>query len=822
MEFRLATPIYIYERPRVREVAGLRGLKLFMRCIVQLTKNKRFVFASISLTALLLFANGAAAQVRLTLQQASSRVAPDFVPAYEGKEVVVSGQVSAQPVLITYSYYLPIQDAAQYGLLVQGSEEKFRDLEPGDWIEAQGRIVRLGGRPVLVPGEIRKQNHSDPPAPRPSSPDELASFRYLGVLVTTEAIVTDEDQNTGGDLLAIGRKEERLSVFLPRARRDSGPQLSGFRQGDRIRVTGISSQYCTLPPYDQYFQVLIPNPSAVTILERGWMIQPPVLLGSLLLAGSLLAIWWFRESRMSALRRQMRLLNALGEEVIRATSPAEILRRLTLSLPALSNASGVGLYIQNRSTKLLESVHSTAAVLETIDLEAPKSAIAAAVASSFRNRSPLAISDTRRSPFFRKDEGVIGPRSILLVPMLAQGELVGVLELRHSEKFHYFSQAEQAAMQHLANQIATALTLQEQHSIREQLFRSEKLAAAGQLISGVADELRSPLDSIVELASTVEQRRGVARDAELDEIRNEARRASEIVARLVSFGKVEQGEIGRVDLNALLSGLLKFRAPEWKVKGVETQTQLVPKRTIVLGSAAQLEQVLLNLLVDAEKSAAEATGKIILVTTSLLAKRVLLEISFPTRSSEVHRTDVVDGDPAGSGALGLSVCRGIIQSHGGEFRVLRVSPTQARFDVELPVVELSAGGSGELLEAGRQLTVLVVEPDVRVQRQLVQLLGTRGDRVVPVASAEEGADMVERLRFDMVLCAVRLPGLNWMEFFERIQRQVGGLVLLTEGFNEDALPSFRGGEVLTLSKPIDEGELQRICHSIEERAAVNS
>jgi len=138
-------------------------------------------------------------------------------------------------------------------------------------------------------------------------------------------------------------------------------------------------------------------------------------------------------------------------------------------------------------------------------------------------------------------------------------------------------------------------------------------------------------------------------------------------------------------------------------------------------------------------------------------------------------------------------------------------------------VELAPGAaSGELGESGRQLTVLVVEPDTRVQRQLVQLLGARGDRVVPVSSAEEGVDMVERLRFDMVLCALRLPGLNWLEFFERVQRHVGGLVLLTDGFNEDVARSFRGGEVLTLSKPIDEIELQRICHSVEERAAVNN
>jgi len=79
----------------------------------------------------------------------------------------------------------------------------------------------------------------------------------MGVLVTIQNIITGENQNGGGDLLLIGPRRYELNVFLPRTRRDSGPQLSGFHLGDRIRVTGIASQYCTLPPYDRYFQILV-------------------------------------------------------------------------------------------------------------------------------------------------------------------------------------------------------------------------------------------------------------------------------------------------------------------------------------------------------------------------------------------------------------------------------------------------------------------------------------------------------------------------------------------------------------------------------------
>jgi len=778
----------------------------------------RLARGTLAALALFCLAGATLAQERVALEEAEARSAPDFTPTLEDREVLVSGQISGRPVWIADAFYAAIQDEASYGLLLKAGAKQLDGLEPGDWVEAEGTISNRAGSPILISRQVRKLRHAAPPAPVALSASQVNSYRYMGVLVTVENIVSGEDRNSGGDLLLIGEDGESLNIFLPRTRRDSGPQLAGFRVGDRIRVTGIASQYCTLPPFDRYFQVLIGSPAAVATLERGWFIQPPVLLASLILAAALAAIWWIRERRMAGLRKQMRLLNALGEQVVGATSPAEILRRLTLNLPALSHASDVGLYIQNRGAKVLEGMLSKGSQALIVDPEAPSGAIASAVSTSFRSRTLIAIHDTRHSPFWR-DETTPTPRSALFVPMLAQSELMGVLEMHHSKRFHYFSHSEQAAMQHLANQIATALKLQEQHSMREQLFRSEKLAATGQLISDVANELRSPLESIAMLASTLRSREPGAPRAELDSIAGEAKRASEIVGRLVSFARVETSEVAPVDLHALLSGLLKFRAPEWKVKGVEIKTQLAGSRAVVMGSSGQLEQVLLNLLVDAEKSAAEAAEKTITIATSLLANRVLVEITYSVRSAEGHRAEPADTDH-GSGALGLGVCRGIVESHGGEFRIVHTSPTQARFDIELPLASGRRAGAADIGEPTRQLTVLVVEPDVKAQRQLVQLLGNRGDRVVPVSNAEEAADVVERLRFDMAICAVRLPGVNWMEFSERVRHRVGGFVLLRDALNGDTGRAFPGSEGLVLSRPIDETELYRICRTVEERTTL--
>lgn len=793
----------------------------------------------------------ASAQTKITLQQAGSRVPPDFTPKYEGEEVLVSGQVSSAPIWITDSYYLAIQDAGAYGLLLEGAAHQFLGLEPGDWVEAQGLLARRGGRPILLPRDVRRIGHESPPAPKRLTPAELASFRYLGVLVTTDSMVIDQDQNAGGDLLSIGGQNKDLSIFLPRARRDSGPQLSGFRAGDRIRVTGIASQYCTLPPYDRYFQILVPNPPSVVLLERGWLIQPPVLLAALILAGSLAALWWFRERRMAALRKQIRLMNSLGEDVVAASSPGEVMRRLTCALPALSNGAAVGLYILNRGTKTLEGVHSgppaegnksRSAISqpetngngasrhgtfaeELIDPEAPSGAMASAVASCFRKRAIIAIPDVRRSPISRTDAGAPAPRSFLLVPMLAQNDLMGVLALYHSDRVYYFSESEQAATQHLANQVATALKLQEQQAIREQLFRSERLAASGQLISAVANELQSPLEAISLLASALQARPPSEAVHELNSISDEARRASQIVARLISFAKVEQSQVEPVDLTAVLTSLLKFRSPECKAKGIDIKLQLAEKSAVVMASPAQLEQVLLNMLVEAEKSAVATPEKSITISSSMLARHVLVEITFPAPSGSFEITEPGENEHPAFEALGLAVSRGIIQSYAGEFREVHLSPSLVRFEVELPVMESALAGLSDVqatTEGGRQLTILVVEPDTKMQRQLVQLLGARGDRAVPVSSAEEGADVAQRLRFDLVICAVRLPGLNWIEFFERVRHRVGGLVLLTDGYDQALARAFKNGEGFVLSKPIDEAELLRICRTIEERAAVSN
>ena len=357
--------------------------------------------------------------------------------------------------------------------------------------------------------------------------------------------------------------------------------------------------------------------------------------------------------------------------------------------------------------------------------------------------------------------------------------------------------------------------------MREQLLRSEKMAAAGQLISGVANELRRPLDAIDRLASRILMvRPTIVPEDDLREISFEAHRGSEIVRRLVSFVDPEQAETKPLNVNGVLSSLMEFREREWNLKGLQARDNLPEGSLPVLGNQSQLEQVLLNLLVHAEQSLTDSPVKTIAVSSRVIGRHVRITIEYSDHTQVADAGDPFDDQPSGSD-LGLQVCRAIIQGHGGEIRLLRNLPSGSRFEVELPLHQYSQRGLEDTIDTARRstnaLTILIVEPEAPTQRALLGYLSVRGHRVVPVGSAEEAIEMAQRLRFDVAFCSVRLPGMNWVEFFDRTRRLIGAFVLMAEGQDPEVSRAFKGGEGFLLSKPVEELETQRVLTTIEER-----
>lgn len=539
-----------------------------------------------------------------------------------------------------------------------------------------------------------------------------------------------------------------------------------------------------------------------------------------------LTAWWLRERRLIVQRQQARAFHSLSEDIIAATSPAQIAEKLASVVPAVTSATSVELYLFNRRTKSLERV-ATADDPEPMaaPVETPPEGLANAVVVCFRNRTLLSVPDVRRNPLVKVGSSARLPRSALFLPLLAQQEALGVLRLDNARRVGYFSPEHQAAAQHLANQVAASLRLQAQQAMREQLFRSEKLAATGQLISGVASELKAPLDRILQLAQAIAPLAGQpAPEPVLRELSAESQRAAAIVSRLISFAQ-QDGPAGSADVNGVIAGLIQFREPEWRARGVRIQNRLSSEPAVVSTSHGHVEQVFLTLLVHAEQRTAETPSKNISIQSSVMAGKSLVEIAYsapPATNGSAGSDPFSEPKSAEAKALGLGVCQGIVAGLRGEIR-FHSGAAAERFEVELPLTSMGEPPLGLASTRGsahsqpvRALTLMLVDPDAAAQRQLVSFLGARGHRVVP-AAAEEAPELAQRLRFDAVLWAVRTGGGRWSEFHDRLRSFVPAFVLLSDGYDRNLANSLEENGGFLLATPVQDAEAARVLNEIAVR-----
>ncbi len=537
----------------------------------------------------------------------------------------------------------------------------------------------------------------------------------------------------------------------------------------------------------------------------------------LLLPAVTCVLWWIRERRMSRQRQRTRALYALSGEVNAAASVEEMLRLLLGKLPGISEASAARLYLYNAASGNLEQVTSPLdPEPAVIPVHAAAGPITTACALCFRNRAPFTIRDARRSPFQSAGDPE-KPRSVLCVPMLAGEDLLGVLEIDYPYAGRRFSLDEKAAAQQLANQIATSQKLLIQQSLREQLFRNEKVAAAGELIAGMTAQIEAPLESIARRARRLENRQHPA-DPEVVAMAQEAETTSGLVRQLVELAGPGRTSTSVVDLNLLLAGIIEDRQQDWRARGLRVDRVLSLDRLSVQAVPGQLEYAVSQVLSLAGECAAGNAEKIMTIGSHVLPKRACVEIAC---AADARESDPKTGaqDAAVLESAGFRVARGILESHGGQLRW--TGAPLARFDLDLPLADTARPAPAvevkRPLQVVSTMTALVVEPDDAARKRLVALLSEYGHRVVPVSNVEEAADLVRRLSFPLVLCSAQLPGSRWVDFFESVRHRVGSFVLTIEGHEPDLEQALQGSHVLVLGKPVEPRQLDQVLDSVSQR-----
>jgi PAS domain S-box-containing protein len=379
----------------------------------------------------------------------------------------------------------------------------------------------------------------------------------------------------------------------------------------------------------------------------------------------------------------------------------------------------------------------------------------------------------------------------------------------------------------------------EAKKLEHQLRQSQKLEVLGALAGGIAHDFNNVLGGILGYASLLRTFLKDRPTAEkyVETIERAAVRGAELTGRLLSASRKSPGQLLPVNLNQVVEETLELLAHTLP-KGIRIDKRLDPGLHLMMADASQLQQIVLNLCVNARDAMPE--GGLLRVSTRLLAGGEPGEPGRAGRRVQVSVEDTGVGmdaktlarlfEPffstkgeAGTG-LGLSVVYGIVKSLGGDVGVKSSPGRGARFEVVLPCrwaeeglverqVEEAARGQGEL--------ILLVD-DEKVLRDLGKdILESQGYRVTTAASGEEALDYLREARdVALVILDVVMPGLGGNETYRRLRGLDRSIpVLFSSGLTaeQSVRDVLEQGAAGFIPKPYGIGELTRAVSTVLRR-----
>jgi len=361
----------------------------------------------------------------------------------------------------------------------------------------------------------------------------------------------------------------------------------------------------------------------------------------------------------------------------------------------------------------------------------------------------------------------------------------------------------------------------------EILRRSERMASLGTTLAGVAHELNNPLAAIMGFTQLLLRKQWPTEDrAALETINHEAIRSATIVKDLLSMTRMQNVERRTAtDINDIVGYIVRTRRYALETAGISCSLELQPALPPVYGDRAQLEQVILNLLSNAEHALVSVERRDspaaprVSIRTRLTRDVVVIEIqdngpgipeAAQSRIWDPFWTTKQEGEGTG---LGLAVVHAIISDHGGTVVVESTAETGARFIVRLPVATQVAPVQ-PAGRASRSLDVLVVDPGASDLLFVERFLTARGHAVVNAGSGDLALRLAAQTTFDAVLCDVRLVSRDGTPIAVALRSTEGcasaRFVLSTlEPLDGRMIPATTDGSPL-VARPYDVEELRRL------------
>ena len=556
----------------------------------------------------------------------------------------------------------------------------------------------------------------------------------------------------------------------------------------------------------------------------------------LFLAQAAIAIQNARLFRETKRRRDVaEVLARLARELTSTLEVESIAKLLARGAAELVNARAAGVFLvdpDDGSLRATATYGADADIMRELIFKSGEGAVGRAIADRRIVTSADILSDPaiQLAAWVRERIRGSGYRVVVAVPLLTHDRVIGALGLG-ADPGSTYSREELQTLEALADQASLAFenarlyasardSLVRLGEKQVQLVQAAKMSALGQLVSGVAHELNNPLSVIVgygQLLLAREVPSAVLRPVEL--MVSQADRMAKIVRNLLLFARQRPAERTTVNLNEVLEQTLALRMNQLTVSGIAVEKKFARGLPPVMADPHQLEQVFLNLLLNAEQAMLEGKtgGRIVLNTTvSRDGRMVHAEViddgpGIPHDALPHVFEPFFSTKPVGSGTgLGLSVSYGIVEEHGGHL-VVESRPGRTIFRLELPVAQSMAAqraapAGSPMIVTGEGRIALVVEDEASVLDLIVTILSQTGWRVDVATGGREGLERVRQQRYHLIVSDIRMPDGDGETFYKAATHDDPALgqrfIFITgDTANRDAFAFLKDAGVLILEKP---------------------
>ena len=315
------------------------------------------------------------------------------------------------------------------------------------------------------------------------------------------------------------------------------------------------------------------------------------------------------------------------------------------------------------------------------------------------------------------------------------------------------------------------------------LHQSEKLAALGQLLAGVAHELNNPLAIVLGRAAILKDKLADSPYADsIQKLRDAAERCARIVKTFLAMARQTGPRRSAVQLNELIEGALDMIAYGLRTADIELKQELDPALPIFDADEDQIVQLLINLIVNAQHALEGQPGERHLTIRTWFEKATRLAVievadngpgvstDLATRIFEPFFTTKGVGEGTG---LGLSVCKGMVEAHGGTLTLHETSDGGATFRATFPLITTvsphAVSNSPEAKSSSGH--ILIVDDEPEIAAILADCLAPLGVSCAIASDGHAALSLVNNTQFDAVFCDVRMPRMDGIAFLAKLKTE---------------------------------------------------